>query len=125
MHCSDGDVPQHCKVYQHTEALLAHSGIAWSETQLAGKLRTLSQAVILCQGTNTLRHILYFEWMPVNQHVWNSLEGQLTTNFLDAHLAWNSSILVIILVLHAITCTLPPFILLTCLTLKLFLVALF
>lgn len=124
MHCSDGDVPQHCELYQHAGALVAQSGAA--DTQLGGKLRTLSQAVILCQGTNTLRHILYFEWMPVNQHVWNSLEGQLTTNFLDVHLAWDSSpILVIILALHAITCVLPPFILLICLTLKLFLVALF
>lgn len=111
VHCSDGDVLQQCKVYQHAEALVACSGAAWPDIRLGGKLRTLPQAVISCQGTNTLRHILYFEWMPVNQHVWNSFEGQVTTNFLDVHLAWDSSpILVIIFVLHVITCILPPFI---------------
>lgn len=127
MHWSDGDVPQHRKVYQQTEATVARSGAAWPATQQpGGKLRTLSQAVILCQGTSILRHVLYFDWMPVNQHVWNSLEGQLTTNFLHVCLAWDSyPILVIILVLHAIIFILPSFsILLIFLTLSLFQVAL-
>lgn len=48
------------------------------------------QAVVLCQGTSILRHVLDFDWIPVNQHVWNSLEGQSTTSFLDACLAWDS-----------------------------------
>lgn len=108
--------------------MVARPGAAWPATQqLGGKLGTLSQAAVLCQGTTILRHALYFGWMPVTQHVWNSLEGQLATSFLDVCLAWDSyPILVIILVLHAIIFILPSFsILLLFLTLRPFQVAFF
>lgn len=61
MHCFDEYVLQYHNIHQQTKAMVADLGVMWpASQQLDGELGTLSQAVIHCQSTNILRHVLYF-----------------------------------------------------------------